>query len=48
MTIDGKVRNEHPQHDINRKAAKYQHYYQVKSININSLQVKKYYHLIKV
>ena len=31
------------QYGINREAAKYRHYYQVKSINRNFVQVKKYY-----
>ena len=30
------------------KQQKYQHYHQVKSLNMNILQVKKYCHLIKV
>ena len=30
------------------KQQKYQHYHQVKLVNINILQVKKYYHMIKV
>ena len=46
MTIDGKIRNEKLQHDINREAVKYQPYYQVKLTNVNVLQVKKYCHLI--
>ena len=48
MTIDDKIRDEKLQYDINREAAKYQHYHQVKLINVNFFQVKKYYHLIKV
>ena len=48
MTIDDKIRDKKLQYDINREAAKYQHYHQVKLINMNFLQVKKYYHLIKV
>ena len=36
------------QYDINREARKYLHYHQVKLINMNILQVKKYYHPIKV
>ena len=48
MTIDDKIKDEKLQHDISREAAKYQHYHQVKLINKNILQVKKYYHLIKV
>ena len=30
------------------KQQKYEHYRQVKFINMNILQVKRYYHLIKV
>ena len=48
MTIDDKIKNENLQYDINREAAKYQHYHQVKLINMNILQAKKYCHLIKV
>ena len=33
---------------LTEKQQKYQHYYQVKLINMNSLQVKKYYHLIRI
>ena len=33
---------------LTEKQQKYEHYFQVKLININILQVKKYYHLIKV
>ena len=32
---------------LTEKAVKYYHYHQVKSINIITLQVKKYYHLIE-
>ena len=43
MTIDDKIRDEKLQYDINREAAIiYQHYRQVKMININFFQVKKY------
>ena len=35
------------QYDINREAAKYQHYHLEKLINMNILLVKKYYLLIK-
>ena len=48
MTIDDKIKNENLQYDINREAAKYQHYHQVELINMNILQAKKYCHLIKV
>ena len=33
---------------LTEKQKKYEHYHQVELININILQVKKYYHLIKV
>ena len=33
---------------LTEKQQKDQHYHQVKLINMNFLQVKKYYHLIKV
>ena len=48
MTIDDEIRDEKIQYDINREAAKNQHCHQKKLINMNFLQVKKYYHLIKV
>ena len=51
MTIDDKIRDEKLQYDTNREAAdisKHQHYHQVKLINMNILQVKKYYLHIKV
>ena len=32
---------------LTEKQQKYQHYHQVKLINMNILQVKKYFHLIK-
>ena len=47
MTIDDKIRNEELQYDITRQAAKNQHYYLEKLINMNTLQAKKYYLLIK-
>ena len=48
MTIDDQVRDEILQYDINREAEKKNHpYHQVKLININILQVKKYCLLIK-
>ena len=47
MTIDDKIKEEKLQYDINRKVENYQHYRSEKLININFLQVKKYYHLIK-
>ena len=51
MTIDDKIRDEKLQYDTNREAAdisKHQHYHQVKLINMNILQVNKYYLHIKV
>ena len=45
--IDDKITDEKLQHDINREAAKYQHYHPEKLINMNFLQTKKYYLLIK-
>ena len=36
------------QYDFNREAAKNHYYQQVKLINMNILQVHKYYHFIKV
>ena len=45
MTI---IKDENLQYGINRKAAKYQHYHLEKLINMNILQVKKFYLQIKV
>ena len=47
MAIDDKVKDEKLRYDINREAAKIS-LFQVKWINMNILQAKKYYHLIKV
>ena len=47
MTIDDKIRDEKLQYDINREAAKVQHYHIEKLINMNILQVKKQYLLIE-
>ena len=47
MTIDGQIKVEKIQYNINREAAKYPPYYQEKLINTNTLKVKKYYILIK-
>ena len=47
MTIDDKIREEKFQDDINREAAKKQHYHLGKLINLNILQVKKYYSMMK-
>ena len=33
---------------LTEKQQKYQHYQQLKLINMNTLQTKKYYHLIKL
>ena len=48
MTTDDEIRDEQLRYDINREAAKYQQYDKVKLIYMNFLQVKKFYHLIKV
>ena len=40
MTINDQVRDEKIQYDINREAAKYQLYHQIKFINRNILLVK--------
>ena len=47
MEIDDKIRNEKLQYDVNRKVAKYHPYHKVKLTNMNILQVKKYYVLLK-
>ena len=48
MKIDDKIRDEKLQYDINIEAAnKYPHYHMEKFINMNILQVKKYFLLIK-
>ena len=43
MAIDDKIRDEKLQFDINRE----KHYYLEKFINMNIIQVKKYWFLIK-
>ena len=48
MTIDNNIRDEKLQYYIKREAVKYQYYHLVKLIIMNTLQVKKYYLLIKV
>ena len=48
MAIEDKIRHEKLQYDITEKLQEYQHDHQAKLINMNILQVKKYYHLIKV
>ena len=48
MTIDDKIREEKFQDDINREAAKKkQHHHLGKLINLNNLQVKEYYSMMK-
>ena len=48
MTIDDKIKNEKLQYDINREAAKISALSSGKiAINMNILQVKKYYLIIK-
>ena len=48
MIIDDKNKDEKLQTILTEKQQNYQHHHQVKLININILQVKRYYHLIKV
>ena len=47
MSIDDEIKNERLQYNINRETAKYQHYLLQKLVNMNMLQAKKYYLLIK-
>ena len=47
MTIDDKIRDQKLQYHINREAAKDQRYHPEKFINMNFLQVKKYYLSVK-
>ena len=47
MTIDDKIKDEKIQYNINSEAAKSRHYNMEKLINMNFLQVRKYYLLIK-
>ena len=47
MTIDDKVTDENCNIILTEKQQKYQHYHREKLINMNILQVKKYYLLIK-
>ena len=47
MTTDVKIRNEKYNTILTEKQQKYRHYYQVKYINMNSLEVKKYCFRIK-
>ena len=46
MNIEDQIKDEKLQYDINREAAKISVYHQGKWININTLLVKRYYHLI--
>ena len=48
MAIDDKVIDENYISILTKNQQKYQHYLQVKMINLNILQAKKYCHLIKV
>ena len=48
MTADDKIKDEKLQYDIYREAAKISALSLGKLINMNILQVRKYYHLIKV
>ena len=47
MTFDDKIKDEKVKHDIDREAAKISAISSGKIDNINILQAKKYYHLIK-
>ena len=47
MTIDDQIKDEKLQYGINRETAEISSYHQAKLINMNILQVKKYYLLIK-
>ena len=48
MIIDDKIREKNHNAVIIKKQQNHQHYHQVKLINIDILQVKKYYLLINV
>ena len=48
MTTDDKIKGEKLQFDINREPAEISALFQVKLINIDILQVRSYYHPIKV
>ena len=48
MTIDDKIRDEKRQYNINREEAKISTLSSGKIINMNILQVKKYYLLISI
>ena len=47
MTIDHRIRDENYSMVLIEKFQKYQPYYQEKFINMNIIQVRKYYLLIK-
>ena len=48
MAIENKISDEKLQYDINKEQQKYLDYHQVKLVNMNILQVKKYYLIIKI
>ena len=48
MIIDDKIRDKNHNTVIIKKKQNHQHYHQVKLINIDILQVKKYYLLVNV
>ena len=48
MTIDDEIRDGKIQYNINKEQQKYQYYHLEKLMNINILQAKKYYLLVKV
>ena len=48
MAIDDWIRDKKKQYDIHREAANNQHYHQVKLINRNILQLKKYYFQVRI
>ena len=48
MVIDDVITDEKIQMTLTEKQQKHQHYHQLKLINMNILQVKNYYLLIKV
>ena len=47
MTINDQIRDEKLKYDINIERCQNQLYYQTKLVSMNTLQEKKYYHLIK-
>ena len=48
MTTDNKIKDKNNNTIFTEELQKYQHYHQVKLINMNILQVNKYDHLVKV